>query len=122
MSYTRRELACAGFKAMALATVSQAAVDTPMPIKAIAFDAFPILDARPIWATAEEVFPGKGAEFSNLWRTRQFEYAWLRTRSRRYADFHAVTEDALQLGQAPDAVGSSLSDLVAYCDHPDRLR
>jgi len=122
MSYTRRELACAGFTATALAGVGQAAVDTAMPIKAIAFDAFPILDARPIWATAEQVFPGKGAEFSNLWRTRQFEYAWLRTLSRRYADFHAVTEDALQLGQAPDAVGSALSDLVAYCDHPDRLR
>src|SRR5215472_7243699 len=31
----------------------------------------------------------------NLWRTRQFEYTWLRTVSGHYADFWKVTEDAL---------------------------
>jgi 2-haloacid dehalogenase len=29
------------------------------------------------------------------WRLRQFEYAWLRVLSRRYADFWQVTQDAL---------------------------
>jgi 2-haloacid dehalogenase len=29
------------------------------------------------------------------WRTRQFEYTWLRTVAGRYADFWQVTEDAL---------------------------
>jgi len=32
---------------------------------------------------------------SNAWRTRQFEYTWLRTLADRYADFWQVTEDAL---------------------------
>jgi 2-haloacid dehalogenase len=64
-------------------------------IKAIAFDAFPIFDPRPVFARVEEIFPGKGAELSNAWRTRQFEYTWLRTASQRYADFWKVTEDAL---------------------------
>src|SRR5215813_8069426 len=64
-------------------------------IKAIAFDAFPILDPRPIFALAETLYPGKGSELSNLWRTRQFEYTWLRTLSQRYADFWQVTEAAL---------------------------
>jgi 2-haloacid dehalogenase len=32
---------------------------------------------------------------SNTWRTRQFEYTWLRTVAQRYADFWRVTEDAL---------------------------
>jgi 2-haloacid dehalogenase len=64
-------------------------------IKAIAFDAFPILDPRPVFALAEELYPGKGAELSNVWRTRQFEYAWLRTLSRNYAGFWQVTGDAL---------------------------
>uniref|UniRef100_Q01W84 Haloacid dehalogenase, type II n=1 Tax=Solibacter usitatus (strain Ellin6076) TaxID=234267 RepID=Q01W84_SOLUE len=64
-------------------------------IKAIAFDGFPILDPRPVFALVDELFPEKGAELANLWRTRQFEYTWLRTLSRRYADFRRVTEDAL---------------------------
>ena len=29
-------------------------------IKAIAFDGFPIIDPRPVFAKAEEMFPGKG--------------------------------------------------------------
>ncbi|MGH8719678.1 MAG: haloacid dehalogenase type II [Burkholderiales bacterium] len=64
-------------------------------IRAIAFDAFPIFDPRPIFALAEELFPGKGGDLSNAWRTRQFEYQWLRALSGRYADFWQTTEDAL---------------------------
>jgi 2-haloacid dehalogenase len=67
----------------------------PMAVRAIAFDAFPIFDPRPVFALAEELYPGRGAELSNLWRTRQFEYTWLRTMSRNYADFWQVTGDAL---------------------------
>ena len=65
-------------------------------IKAIAFDAFPIFDPRPVFALAEQIFPGRGAELSNEWRTRQFEYTWLRVADRRYADFWHVTQDALE--------------------------
>jgi 2-haloacid dehalogenase len=71
------------------------AVGSRAPVKAIAFDAFPILDPRPVFAFGEELFPGKGADLANTWRTRQFEYMWLRTMSRQYADFRKVTEDAL---------------------------
>ena len=63
--------------------------------KAVAFDGFPIIDARPVFAKAEEVFPGKGIELSGRWRTRQFEYGWLRTLGGHYVDFWQVTEDAL---------------------------
>ena len=65
-------------------------------IKAVAFDAFPLLDPRPIFSMAEEVFPGKGADLSSQWRTRQFEYTWLRTITGRYVDFWQVTEEALR--------------------------
>jgi 2-haloacid dehalogenase len=68
---------------------------TPPPFKAIAFDAFPIFDPRPVFGLAETLFSGKGAEFSNAWRTRQFEYQWLRAIAGRYADFWQTTEDAL---------------------------
>lgn len=64
-------------------------------MQAVAFDAFAVLDPRPVFALAEELFPGKGAELGNAWRTRQFEYTWLRTLAGRYADFWRVTEDAL---------------------------
>ncbi|MFO0892529.1 MAG: hypothetical protein U0790_25720, partial [Isosphaeraceae bacterium] len=48
------------------------------PVKVVAFDAFPVLDPRPVFALAETLFPGRGTELSNVWRTRQFEYQWLR--------------------------------------------
>src|ERR1043165_3771246 len=64
-------------------------------IKAVAFDGFPIIDPRPVGTRAEQLFPGRGAELMAAWRTRQFEYTWLRTLTRRYADFWLVTEEAL---------------------------
>ena len=64
-------------------------------IKALAFDAFPVFDPRPIFGLAEQLFPGKGADLSNAWRTRQFEYQWLRALSGQYADFWQATDDAL---------------------------
>lgn len=71
----------------------------PLPrqrIKAVAFDAFPIFDARSISALAEQLFPGHGAALTNLWRARQFEYQWLRALSGNYADFWQTTEDSLR--------------------------
>jgi 2-haloacid dehalogenase len=64
-------------------------------IKAIAFDAFTTFDPRPVFVLAEKLFPGRGAELSNVWRTRQFEYQWLRALSGHYADFWQATEAAL---------------------------
>ena len=74
-------------------SLAQAA--TKSDIKAVAFDAFPVFDPRPIFALAETLFPGKGAELSNAWRTRQFEYQWLRALSGQYVDFWRATEDGL---------------------------
>ena len=64
-------------------------------IKAIAFDGFPIIDPRPVVARLEELFPGQGRKLGNAWRTRQFEYTWLRTLGGNYADFWQVTEESL---------------------------
>ncbi|HXA14086.1 MAG TPA: haloacid dehalogenase type II [Opitutaceae bacterium] len=79
-----------------LATSSLAMGRSSVPkIKAVAFDAFPIFDPRPVFALVEQLFPGHGTELSNAWRTRQFEYTWLRSMMGRYADFWQVTEDSL---------------------------
>jgi len=64
-------------------------------IKAIAFDGFVVFDPSPVFSLAESLFPGAGAALASEWRTRQFEYTWLRVLSRRYADFWQVTQDAL---------------------------
>lgn len=98
MSFSRREfitLAVASVAARAMASTSTTYAATKSKIKAIAFDAFPVFDPRPIFALTEQLFPGKGTELSNSWRTRQFEYQWLRALSGNYADFWQATEDSL---------------------------
>ena len=64
-------------------------------LDAVAFDAFTLFDPRPVAALAEQLFPGNGMELVAAWRTRQFEYTWLRTLTGTYVDFWHVTEDAL---------------------------
>src|SRR5688500_20141585 len=54
-----------------------------------------MLDPRPLFALAEQLFPGRGTELSNLWRSRPFEYQWLRALFSHYADFWRATEDSL---------------------------
>src|SRR5215831_14288956 len=66
-----------------------------LKIKAIAFDAFPIFNPSPVFSLAENLFPGKGPALSDEWRTRQFEYAWLRMAAHHYVDFWRITDDAL---------------------------
>ncbi|MBT9614065.1 MAG: haloacid dehalogenase type II [Burkholderiales bacterium] len=86
----------AGSAAVGLAGAHAAShVAVARPYKAIAFDAFPIFDPRPIFKLAETLFPGKGTELSNAWRVRQFEYQWLRVLGGRYADFGQATQEAL---------------------------
>jgi len=89
------EIAASTVAVSGIATSASSAEASRPAIKAIAFDGFPIFDPRPIFALAEELFPGQGAELSNAWRTRQFEYTWLRSLTQRYRDFLGVIEDAL---------------------------
>ncbi|MGH8655934.1 MAG: haloacid dehalogenase type II [Gammaproteobacteria bacterium] len=98
MALNRREflsLVAAGVATGLLVSSPLARAATRPKIKAIAFDGFTTFDPRPVFALTEALFPGHGAELSNAWRTRQFEYAWLRTLTGRYLDFWHVTEDAL---------------------------
>ena len=98
-SLSRRDflhLAAGGVVASTWASPSAARPATAPRIRAVAFDAFPIFDPRPVFALAEALFPGKGSDLSSLWRSRQFEYQWLRTISGHYADFLRTTEDALE--------------------------
>ena len=98
MPLSRREflnLAVAGVASGLAASSPLARAATEPRIKAIAFDGLTTFDPRSVFALAEELFPGKGVDLSNAWRIRQFEYTWLRTLTRNYADFWQVTGDAL---------------------------
>jgi 2-haloacid dehalogenase len=90
----RRQFLGAAASAFAGAT-AQGLPSAAPTIKAVAFDAFAIFDPRSVFRLAEELFPGRGEELSNQWRTRQFEYTWLRNSMRLYMDFWQVTQDAL---------------------------
>lgn len=65
------------------------------PIRAVAFDLFTLFDPRSVIPVAEELMPGEGAAFVEAWRTRQFQYSWLRAAGGQYRDFRQITEDAV---------------------------
>lgn len=97
-------------------------------IKAVALDGFTTFDPRPVAALAERLFPGQGAELMNAWRTRQFEYTWLRTLTRSYVDFARVTEDALvfaarslKLDLAADRRAALMQSFRSLAAWPDAL-
>ena len=98
----------------ATAVAAPGAFAATRPFKAIAFDGFPITDPRPVFAKAEEMFPEKGRALNEVWRTRLFEYSWLRTLGGHYEDFWQVTEEALVF-----AAKASRLDLSA--DQRDQL-
>ena len=53
-----------------------------MKIKAVVFDAYGTLfDVYSVSSTAEQIFPGQGAQLSVLWRDKQIEYTRLITQS-----------------------------------------
>jgi 2-haloacid dehalogenase len=67
-----------------------------VPIRAICFDLFTLFDPRSVVEAARAVAPEQAVELCEAWRTRQFEYAWLRATAGQYTDFADVTRDALE--------------------------
>lgn len=70
-------------------------------LHALVFDAYGTLfNVHSVITSCEEIFPGNGAALSQLWRSKQLEYTWLRSLMGRYADFNQVTGDALKFACA----------------------
>jgi 2-haloacid dehalogenase len=92
---TAAAAALATYPALGGSAISARAAVNWSQIRAVAFDAFAIFDARPIFRACEQAFPGHGAELANLWRTRQFEYQWLSVLGGHYQDFWQATRGAL---------------------------
>ena len=77
-------------------------------IRAVCFDVFTLFDPRSVERAAHAVIGEQASALCKSWRTRQFEYSWLRTSARQYADFQAVTTEALEF--AARETGLTLSD------------
>lgn len=101
---------------VALACSPRAAVSAPVPpanpraprtIEAICFDLFTIFDPRSVVRVAERYVPEGANELCAEWRSRQFQYSWLRVAGAHYADFETTTRDALLYAEA--ARGITLS-------------
>ena len=77
-------------------------------IDAVLFDAYGTLfDVHSVVQRCDSFWPGKGAQLSQLWRTKQLEYTWQRSLMRRYVPFSTVTREAL--AYACEALGLELS-------------
>lgn len=98
---------CAGAPRPAGRTAAPRSI-APGHVDAVAFDLFTIFDPRSVDARVEAWAPGEGARLSLAWRTRAFEYAWIRAAAGRYTPFREILEDALDL--TARAEGRALSD------------
>lgn len=92
---SRRNFLAAGVGLPAVAADPGLCNPRRQPFRAVAFDALVLFDLRHVGRLAEQLFPGTGTELFREWRTRQFEYAWLRTITGHYVDFWQITSDAL---------------------------
>ena len=110
MSMTRR--CCVTLPALA---VSDRRLLAAKPAyRAIAFDAFTVFDPRPVAARVAALYPDRATRLVKLWRTRQFEYTWLRTITNTYVDFRRVTEESL-------AYAAQVSGVELTADKRDQL-
>lgn len=77
--------------------------------RALVFDAYGTLfDVHSVVELCDEIWPGKGAQLSQLWRAKQLEYSWLRSLMRRYEPFEQITLAAL--GYACGSLGLALDE------------
>ena len=81
----------------------------PRSLRALVFDAYGTLfDVHSLVELCEQIWPGKGAALSQLWRAKQLEYTWQRSLMRRYEDFARITEAGLRYACA--ALGLQLDE------------
>ena len=100
-------------------------------IQACVFDAYGTLfDVHSAVARLRDQVGGQADALSQLWRTKQLEYTWLRALMGRHADFWQVTGDALDYALVRTSVDRAMREplmqaylaLDAYPEVPDVLR
>ena len=101
-----RQIAVSG---IALQSFANLAAGTRNNIKAIAFDGFPILDPRPVFALVDDLYPEKGAELTDFWQVTSdaLVFAAKSLNLQLTTDGHARLMDAyLKLRCWPDVPGA----------------
>lgn len=89
------------------------ASETAKPkIKAVAFDGFAIFDPRPVINKVKVLFPEKGNQLIEIWKTKQFSYQWLRTTGSKYKNFWEIAKDALMYAASECQITLSEADLT----------
>jgi 2-haloacid dehalogenase len=86
----------------------------PAPAKAVIFDAYGTLfDVHSAVGRHMAQVGPDAARFSDMWRTKQLEYSWVRSLAGRYEPFWTLTEQALDYAFARfPAVDRSLKPLL----------
>lgn len=107
MTCRRKFLALASGATLTAALPGAPGEAAARPIRAIAFDAFPIFDPRPVFALAKQLRPERGDALRELWFSKLFAYTWLRTTAKQYAAFEDVIAQSLDYAGA--AIGANLS-------------
>jgi 2-haloacid dehalogenase len=91
-------------------------------IKALAFDAYgTVFDVHSVVALAEKMYPGKGKELSQLWRSKQIEYMFLRTIMGRYIPHNQNTEAGLMYSLKYLGLPGGVSERGALMNAYERL-
>lgn len=113
---------------LGLTALAEMGPPSKSPIKAVAFDYFVIFNPNSVIAEVEKVFPGQGIEFTKLWRSKQFEYGFLRSITTDHSDFFSVTGDALdytaeamQLKLSPKTRAALLNSYLKLTPWPDAV-
>lgn len=91
-------------------------------IKALAFDAYgTVFDVHSVVTLAETMFPGKGKELSQLWRSKQIEYMFLRTIMGRYIPHDQNTEAGLTYSMKYLGLTGGANERKALMDAYEKL-
>ena len=64
-------------------------------VRAVAFDLFTLFDPRTVDRRVSTVITGDPAAFATTWKTRLFEYCWIRASAGHYAAFDRLVVDSL---------------------------
>jgi 2-haloacid dehalogenase len=86
------------------------------PYRVVALDGFAVFDATTVVPLMERYAPGRGRELVAAWRSRMFDYQWLRTLGGRYADFQTTAADGLATALAAAGVSLEAAQRRALVD------
>jgi len=119
---TDRRMVIAGLAGLAGAVAtSPAARAATQPIRAIAFDGFPIFDPRGVAARARTLLGPVGDQLALQWSAKLFGYSWLLTAAGRYQDFRTLADAALGYVAAAMGVQLDAATRIALVEAYDQL-